>query len=364
MENRTVLRIFAAIAPLFTWLLSLLIPRRNADVAKTECENKCEIMTLVQGFDSYIDPEGRKPLGPILERCYAMGHFPALWAVEGVGKDLAEQRLAKGGEIHGILSEAVLGPEWDKSQLMMHAGIGIGFAKYYIERMGNSPSQGEIEAAVERIVKLCRDNSRPGYYGAAIESLGLASRFMRGPEFCKQAHRALEAKAPDSIDYFWRGAGRCLYFHPSNFMPGFSRPCRAIDMSKVEAPSPEVRTGMLAGTAWALTVVNMRTPQVMEWALAHYDDYDGGNPGFVNGVISSVVMRYDTTPDDPGIQAFRNHKPADPNVRAVWERTIRDSVDFAVGAAHPVLKKHARLDEVFRYQDLRALVAELERNGA
>ena len=365
MENRTVLKLFGLIAPWLTWLFTLFLPGRNASVAKNECANKCRIMGLVQSLGGYVDPEGKTPQSSIMEKCYALGPFPALWAVEGVGKDLAEMRMKRGGEITRLLIDTDLDANWDKALLMLHAGIGLGFAKHYVERLPAGASNEEVTAAVRKIVDLCRANSKPGYYGAALESLGLVSRFMKTPAFCRQVHEALVAYASDSVDFFWRGAGRCLYFHPSNFVPGLGdRPCRAIDMSKVEAPSPALRECMLSGTAWPLNIVNMDTPEVMEWVLEHPEMYDVESPAFVNGVISSVVMRHDTTPGFERLRTFRNHVPPTPKARALWETKIKASIDFAIERVHPVLKKHQRLDEVFRYQDLGALIARLEKGSA
>jgi hypothetical protein len=366
MKNRTVLKLFGIIAPALTWLFAFLWPGRKARIAAIECRNKCTIMALVQNLESYMDPEGKTTLESIVERCYKLGSFPALWAVEGVGKDLAEWHMARNQNPTRMLNDAVLDPKWDGAWLMLHAGIGLGFAKFYIENLKSGASDAEVRAAVVRIVDLCRNNSRPGYYGAAIESLGLVSRFLKNAAFCRQVHKALVDYAPDSVGFFWRGAGRCLYFHPINFAFGFLYPCRAIKMCEKEAPNAELLQTMLSGVAWPLTIVNMTHPEVMEWALENHDDYFSGSPGFFNGVVSTVVMRYDTTPDDPLIQRFMNHKP-DPKNRTLcglWNSKIKGSLETALKTIYPVLKKHQRLDEVFHYQSLPALAHELERESA
>ena len=365
MRNRTVLKLFSFIAPIFTWIITALIPGRKASVLATECRNKAKIMTLVQGLDSYMDPEGKVPLQAIVEKCYALGPFPALWAVEGAGKDLAEWHMARNPDPARILIDAPLDPQWNKALLMLHAGIGLGFAKYYIERLPSSPSDEEVRQTVTRTVDLCRNNSRPGYYGAAIESLGLVSRFMRNASFCRRVHEVLTKTAPDSVSFFWRGVGRCLYFHPINFMPGFSRPCRAIHLCEVESPSPELKETLLAGVAWPLTIVNMTHPEVMEWVLEHDADYFNGSPAFLNGVMSSVIMRYDTTPDDPLIKQFMNHQPNSQN-RALcdlWKSRIQQTIETGIETIYPVLKKHNRLDEVFHYRLLADLTTQLEREA-
>lgn len=363
MTNRYVLGFFGLIAPLLTWVWAWLGRRLDPDVAQKECANKCRVMKLVQSLGGYVNAKGKPASLPgILERCYALGPFPALWAVEGVGKDLAEDRLALNPAVSGLLTGPELGPEWDKAQLMLHAGIGLGFAKYHLERLPPRASDDEIGAAAGRVIELCRTNSRPGYVGAAIESLGLVSRFLKDPAFCRRMNAALERQAPECTPYFWRGVGRCLYFHPVNFLlPAGRFCCRAIGLSRSEAPSEEARRAMLSGIGWTITVVNMDSPEVMEWVLANYGDYECDDPGFFNGVISSVVMRFDTTPDDPLIAAFREYQPAGLRTRALWSEKVAAAVDRAVFQIHPLLKQHNRLDQVFRYQDLNALAVDLER---
>ena len=76
--------LFGMIAPIFTWIVCFLIPGRKAAIAYVECKNKCRIMMLVQNLQSYMDPEGKTPLQTIVEKCYALGAFPSLWAIEGV----------------------------------------------------------------------------------------------------------------------------------------------------------------------------------------------------------------------------------------------------------------------------------------
>ncbi|MGH9720824.1 MAG: hypothetical protein ACRD8O_11475 [Bryobacteraceae bacterium] len=362
MRNRTVLKMFGIIAPIFTYIFTMFFPGRKARVAAVECSNKCKIMALVQNLESYMDPEGKTPLESIVAKCYALGDFPALWAVEGVGKDLAEWNMARSENPARMLIDVTLDPKWDGAWLMLHAGIGLGFAKHYMDRLPANFTEKDIKHVVQRTVDLCRANSRPGYYGAAIESLGLVTRFMQNAAFCRRVHNALTEYAPDSVGFYWRGIGRSVYFHPINFMPGFLRPCRAIGMAAVEAPNHEMRETMLSGVAWPLTIVNMTNPEVMEWTLENHDDYFSGSPGFFNGVISTVVMRYDTTPNDPLIQKFLNHKP-DPKNRTLcglWNSKIRGSLETALKTVYPILKKHQHLDQVFRYQSLPALAARLE----
>lgn len=366
MTNRFVMKLFTTLMPIFTWLISFLIPGRKSAVAVIEARNKGKIMTLVQNLESYMDPDGKTPLQTIVEKCYAKGSFPALWAVEGAGKDLAEWHLQRNRDPKRILVDAELDPKRDGAWLMLHAGLGLGFAHHLLGEINSRASDEKVRETITHIVDLCRNNSRPGYWGAAIESLGLASRFMMNAAFCRRVHAILTDYAPDAVGFFWRGVGRMLYFHPVNFMPGFLRPCRAIRMAGREAPTPELKETLMAGIAWPMAIVNMTDPEVMEWILENHDDYFSGSKGFFNGVVASIVMRYDTTSDDPLIPAFMNHKP-DPGNRTLcglWNSKIKGSLETAIYSIYPILKKHQRLDEVFHYQSLPALAARLERKGA
>jgi len=220
-------------------------------MALGEAKNKAKIMMLVQNLHSYMDAEGKTPIQTIVEKCYAQGSFPALWAIEGAGKDIAEWHMARNENPAGILTNLSLDEKWNGAGLMLHAGSGMGYAKFYMDKLKSGYTDADVTHLVRRAVDLCRANSQEGYYGAAIESLGLVSRFMQDNAFCRKIHTALMEYAPDSVGFYWRGVGRSVYFSPLNFLPGFVRPCRAIKMCEDEAPNLEMKETMLAGVAWA-----------------------------------------------------------------------------------------------------------------
>lgn len=365
MTNRTAMNTFGAVAPQLNWLMNLVIPGRHSLVLRQEAKNKAHIMGLVNGLASYVDEAFSTPVPALVEKCYSLGQFPALWAIEGLGKDIGEWHMKRDENPRGIMQDIQLDPKWDGAWLMLHAGEGMAFAKYYIDRM-KTRSDDEIDHAVKRAVDLCRANSRPGYFGAAMESLGLVSRFMGDGKYCLKVDRVLKSYAPDCRGFFWRGAGRAIYFHPINFFPGLVTPCRAIGMCANEAPDPEMLQNLMAGVAWAMTVVNMITPQVMEWAIANHDDYFSGSPGYFSGVISSCIMRYDTSPQLDLIQKFRYYKPdqSNPVLAGLWNSKITGSLNTALDVVYPLLKKHHRLDEVFHYTSLPSLVVELSKEPA
>ena len=53
-------------------------------------------------------------------------------------------------------------------------------------------------------------------------------------------------------------------------------------------------------------------------------------------------------------------KNGDPEVRRLWNKLVHEPVYNAVNRYQPILKKHKMMDQVFRLQDLDALVDKLE----
>src|ERR1019366_8388407 len=92
------------------------------------------------------------------------------------------------------------------------------------------------------------------------------------------------------------------------------------------------RRNMVAGFAWAATVVNMRHPIVMETILKYQGEAFADNGAFSNGVTSSMIMRYDTSPDDPNIDRFINYRPrsSDAKLLRLWDRLVKEPCERAV----------------------------------
>jgi len=61
-------------------------------------------------------------------------------------------------------------------------------------------------------------------------------------------------------------------------------------------------------------------------------------------------------------QDYLDYVPAstDTKVRELWTKLVHQPVYNAVNRYHPILKKHKMMDQVFRFQDLDALVDKLE----
>jgi hypothetical protein len=328
-----------------------------------ELLNKGQIFTLVPAVSGLIGVPERGPLNlpELVARSYCLGSFLSLWAIEGLGHDYGDSFWHQGIVPSGILSPEVARGLPSGSLPMLHAGIGLSFAQTKLKGLDWRIPAEEIRRLVAEIVALDRDNSLPGYVGAAYESLGLVSRTIH-PTMVSAVDQAVRAVAPEQRGYFWHGVGRSIYFWVFNFLP--CSHWQIFQMARREAPDEEAFLNAWAGAAWGYTLVNQRQPQVMaELVIERHGEELAQNGGFSNGVMSSIMMRYDTTPGAPFIDEFIQYRPRDRRLAELWNRLVRVPAETALADYYPVIKRQARVGDIFQYRDLAAYVAGLEKGA-
>ncbi len=349
-----------ATIPRLAWGLTSLYKNHSPAIARREAENKMWIMKLVEETGHEISKPGvSKSLLELVNHCYELGEFPALWAVEGVGHAWADAVFVRGDVPRDLLTGAEADATPDKAMTMLHAGIGLSFGERRMHGVSPNTPNSHLLKIVENFVADCDASSRKGYAGAAYESLGLIVRYFHGPAMCKKVGAVAAEIDPRIAGWFWRGVGRSVYFSTQNMVPGRKSPWPGIELCDSEAVDEASRRGLHAGRTWATTVVNMRNPEVLSSILEKYGDKFLQDDSCKNGIMSSVIMREDTTPNSDVLQGFKNYQPTTPRAAELWKEFVHDPVELAVNKYHPVLKAHHRLDEVFRYQDLGALVDSL-----
>jgi hypothetical protein len=339
--------------PPIGWLDSFRVASKDSAAVSQEFANKLHIITLVTQVHNQLGLNGGAdlPLADLVAKASELETFPRLWAVEGLGNyigDIAVERSG-GGPVTGLLNDPVVAmlPPW--SLTMLHAGIGMSFAKNVLKRLEPTSSADVIRTAIREFASSCVDSSRTGYAGAALESLGLATRTLY-PNLTRLIDAHLPAVDDELQGYFWHGAGRAMYFDPMNMLPSVNAPWRAIRQLDTEAPHDLARRNIVSGLAWAITVVNMRMPIVMETFLAHHGPMAAQNDAFVNGVTSSLLMRYDTTREDAGISPFMRYQPRDPAVAALWSQLITAPCERALRHEYGQLAHGHGLEQLFHYR--------------
>ena len=314
--------------------------------------NKIEVYNLVKRVAGQIGVPGRDEpfsLSELVERSYALEDYPALWAVEGLGHDYGQHFWQPGEAITGLLTDPPALGIPDKSLLMLHAGIGLGFAQPLVGRVPPDAPPAEVERVVAEIFTLCRDNSKPGDEGAAYESLGLVARSFFSPLVGPLA-RAVERVAPELLGYYWHGAGRSTYFLPINFIPGGDPTWRPFEMAERSASDATSLLDLFAGLGWAFSMVDIQDPEIVarrvvgphRAALSRTD-------AFSYGVATSLAMRRDTTPDAPLVEGYLGYRPGGA-AGAAWEALVVRPAEAFLEREYPRLVSAGRLGELFHYR--------------
>jgi len=236
----------------------------------------------------------------------------------------------------------------------MHAGMGIAFAKDAIDELTPWSAESKVKDALRGFLQRVRQNSMPGYEGAALESLGLVTQTWY-PQMVRLVADQLLALDADATEFFWHGAGRAMYFSPMYMLPGLS-PWQAADR---EPPDDTARRNARAGVAWAFTIVNIRQPEIAASFVHHKADRISKNDAYTDGVHSTLVMAGDMFPGHKYVAEFCQYQPEETAQASAWAKHIGHDVGDKVERYRQTLKAHHRLGEVFRYHDLPQFVADL-----
>jgi len=115
------------------WLDSFLVPRRDGAAVQQEFGNKLYIIQLVTQVHGMLglDCDSSESLPALVDRVATLETFPRLWATEGLGNYVADRAWERTGGLDpvGLLNDASTAslPPW--SLTMLHAGVGMSFAK-------------------------------------------------------------------------------------------------------------------------------------------------------------------------------------------------------------------------------------------
>ncbi len=323
---------------------------------REQFQNTGDVIGFVNhpGVPDHLSADGTYPLEEMVDKCYLRGDYPALWLLEGLGERYAHAMMRGGRDLRGLLTTGKGAGLPEKAQLMMHAGMGIAFAKDVVGDLTPWSTRSKVKDALRVFLDLVRENSIVGYEGAAIESLGLVTRTWHGQLVSLMSNELL-AIDPDAMEFFWHGAGRAMYFSPMYMLPGLS-PWDAADR---ESPDETARLNARAGVTWAFTIVNSRQPKIHASLLHHRTDRVSGDGAFKNGVHSTLIMAGDMVPGHKYVAEFCKFRPEASNT--AWATYIGRDIGEKIDRDRQVLKAHHKLGEVFRYHDLDRFVADLDR---
>jgi len=339
--------------------------RRSTDAARislspqataatvVEIRNKAEVYFFVRGNRhtlgipaTYPDPF---PLNFYLERAYDRADFPALFAVEGLGREFGRSQVRKDPSVTGLLHEGSHLPLPRKSVLMLHAGLGMSFAKQLFDDLPHHVSRAELEKAVDQFVQLCRNNARPGYQIATLEPLGLVTRTFHA-RLTRDVDEVLKARYPELRHLYWHGAGRAVYFLAQNALP-----CATWDsflQCEQECVDDLSREELLAGQAWAFSMVNIRQPEVLLHLFITPHAANHPLPAaFQRGIAAALVMRQETTPGTGMITRLLEFDSIPARSRQAWDHFVLGPAQQALGELESASSAAQWMNEAFDFSE-------------
>lgn len=311
-----------------------------------ELQNKLEAFSLFEYVDFELGAETTDTLLKLVAGASRLGRYRSIWAMEGVGHHYANLQCRSGRIPDKLLHEESTGGLPPASLVPLHTGMGLALAEGVLGSVDREPAK--CSEFIDTLMRLCRENSREGYAGAAFEALGLVARILY-PRLIEAINHYL-SQNNTLLAYFWHGIGRGTYFSPEYLLPFCSKPWQAVEMGQREAPHETGRRNTLAGLAWALTLVNIRHPEIIAAFLKYHAAQVSTNDAFANGVCSALVVWRQVSPEDPYIEALQRYVPPDgySPPPGLWNQCVTQSCHRAL--SYQQVPMQTAIGEVFRYQ--------------
>ena len=326
-----------------------LLPQSDERVAWLELQNKLEAFNLFSHVDLELDSCGQDcTLIDLVTQASQLGPYRSVWATEGVGHFYAESQRTSGLNL-GAGANAL--PR--ASMTALHSGLGLSLANRCLETVTTRSTDAQIRAALKQFFALCDANSHESYAGATYEALGLTTRNLY-PHLIADIDFHLAEMDQELVAYFWHGVGRAIYFAPTNFLPDANNWQRLLEQAHEEVLHELGRTNVLSGLIWALVLVNIRHPKVLE-AFVRVNVRDLNPEVFENALCSAALIWRDSSPGDESLRALCSYRPADAELAAVWRAHVS-------GPCLVMLEQYTALSEkglgrLFRHRPLSELVS-------
>ncbi|HYL05865.1 MAG TPA: hypothetical protein VE075_07485 [Thermoanaerobaculia bacterium] len=313
-----------------------------------ELGNKLEAFESFRRAEQQARGAGRGlSLAALVEHACPLAGGRTVWMLEGLAYGYAECQWALGAprEPLGWLAGLPAG-----SLIALHCGAGLSLARHRLAGSARLPP-AVLRRGMADHLAACRELAWPGHAPALLEAMGFIARL----RFARRAREVADALArldEEAHACFWHGWGRALYFLPSHALPSTGGSGKLL-LAVRGAPAGECRDNALAGLALALTLVNLRHPQVLA-ELLHRRGGELGveDPAFAHGVGSAILVWHDCVPDDPWLARWRGYRPvlAGSELAWLWERQVSGPAETALAGEGGRVPIGEGLGDLFRYR--------------
>ncbi len=244
------------------------------------------------------------------------------WLIEGAGYRYGHW-LVQGKE-PGFKADDLLSHLPAGAAQAFYLGVGLYVGHAYLgkwEKTNRDPAliARDLDELGARNPELVR------YQAPVIDSIGFVLRLI-SPGVLKQIDAALLQHHPEMNLYLWSGAGRAIYFrYPRALYPqGEAWSC--VQRILAEAPRPSCREGAQAGLGFAVTLINITRPELLEAFIGEHARELSANPGFSRGVQEVLDMWHSLWGADAVVEALsaRESPSLDAAAKDLWHSAIRE----------------------------------------
>lgn len=314
-----------------------------------ELENKLVAFDYFCHAELVVGSTGRELLTEALAVAAAMDPYLGVWTREGLGHSRAARALKE--EALGDPGELLTNDLGSADLIPLHTGVGLAFAGRFIESLGPGREKA-LEPALRAFYTGCETEARPGHGRMAREALGLMVRQLR-PDLLSDIDDFLGRVDVESQELFWHGVGRGLYLSPSHAVSGWGA-WRAFDEARTLPPHELGRLNAVSGLAWALTLVNITNPEVVElrWReqRSHLDRDPALAAAFLDGTRAALLIWHAAVGSEAYLERFLGYGPRSPEAAAAWRRHIVQPCEEALQLASSGHWRGADLAELFRFR--------------
>lgn len=254
-----------------------------------------------------------------ISACREHGAYTSIWLMEGAAARLTSSR---GGSVS--LRDLVDVPDpIAETKMALHTGAATVYARNAVDEGVRSGDRAGLTSAIEKFLESAESLSQPGYRRCTVEAIGLVARNLY-PQVFTEISGHLASRSEEDYMLFWHGSGRGLYFNPMHLTPISQFRRWMLDKSLSSAPNAAAVNNVVAGFFWALTLVNIRNPEVVANFLRSLPSsrWKPHAEAIRDGVGSALVVWKHLTREDQLAEAFIEHQIAGGGARESVEGIV------------------------------------------
>jgi hypothetical protein len=152
--------------------------------------------------------------------------------------------------------------------------------------------------------------------------------------------------------YFWHGVGRAMYFSPDSFLPVRNLGWSNLNSARSLPPSRIARVNAVAGLAWAVTLVDLQRPRIIEVFVQGCSGQEWEVQAMANGVTSAATVWLDYSGQPAEVEKLCVHQPAGRFQRpAIWDDVVRQPCTNLLNGPTTDFAQRGQVDQIFQYQE-------------